>query len=176
MRTTVLLLVLAGVLASHGPISRAAENNVTTIFKCKIDGVTTFSDRPCGQDAQPQALDAAAINTYAPPAGVPRERPPDRSPSGAGAGARERLPDRSPNGAGAGARERPPDRSPNGAKPTTARDDRSEAKRKESCSRYAKGLKEIRSKLRSGYTAKEGERLRMRAEKLKDSQRQYRCS
>ena len=157
MRTAALLL-LAGVLMTGAQVLLAAENVVTTIFKCKIDGVTTFSDRPCGQDAQPQTLDPAAINTYAPRT---QDRPPDRSPSG---GAQERLKNRNPGGASAGAALK------------GTRDAQGEAKRKESCARYARSLKEIRSKLRSGYTAKEGERLRMRAEKLRDSQRQGRCS
>lgn len=147
MRIAVLFLLSAGVLANYAQVSLAAEHVGRTIFKCKVDGVTTFSDLPCGQDAQSQSLDPAAINTYAPPA---------------------RL-------AGAGAQERPPPSTSN-KPPKPPREDRSEAKRKESCARYARSLKEIRSKLRSGYTVQEGERLRVRAEKLRSSQRQERCS
>ena len=60
MRTASLASLLACVLLSHAQVSLAAER-VVTIFKCKLDGVTTFSDRPCGQDAQSQALDPAAM-------------------------------------------------------------------------------------------------------------------
>lgn len=144
MRIAGLFLLSAGVLANYAQVSLAAESVGRTIFKCKVDGVTTFSDLPCGQDAQSQALDPAAINTYVPPARV------------------------------AGAQERPLPSTSN-KPPKPPREERSEAKRKESCARYARSLKEIRSKLRSGYTAKEGERLRMRAEKLRISQRQERC-
>ena len=132
-------LLLAVALASSMHLTFAAEN-ATTIFKCEIAGVTTFSDRPCGQDAQSQALDPAAINTYAPPPIAKIDSPPVAKKVGKASG-----------------------------------EDRSEAKRKEACARYASGLKEIRSKMRSGYTAKEGERLRIRAEKLRDSQRLARC-
>ena len=56
-----------------------------------------------------------------------------------------------------------------------ARVDRTQEKRAENCARYARSLKEIRSKMRAGYSAKEGERLRLRQEKLRDSQRSSRC-
>jgi hypothetical protein len=133
-------LLVASVICAAQAVS-AADDTMTTIFKCKLDGVTTFSDRPCGEQPQSQVLDSAAINTYAPPpastSAMPQEAPSVRSKA--------------------------------------SRNDLNEAKRKESCARYARGLKEIRSKLRSGYTAKEGERLRARSEKLKDSQRRDRC-
>jgi len=133
-------LLLAVTLASAMHLTPAAET-ATTIFKCEIAGVTTFSDRPCGQDAQSQTLDPAAINTYAPPPSATIDSAPSVK---------------------------------RGSK--ALREDRSEAKRKEACARYASGLKAIRSKMRSGYTAKEGERLRIRAEKLRDGQRLARCS
>ena len=131
--------VLACTLTSHAQVSLSADTG-TTIFQCKIDGVTAFSDRPCGDDAESRTLDPAAINTYAPPAVSFAKQPEPKAPR---------------------------------AKAT--REDRSEAKRREACARYAKGLKDIRSKMRAGYTAKEGERLRVRAEKLRDSQREDRC-
>jgi hypothetical protein len=61
------------------------------------------------------------------------------------------------------------------AKRAPARTDRAEAKRVESCARYARNLKEIRSRMRAGYTAKEGERLRVRQEQVRESQRAARC-
>ncbi|HVF17310.1 MAG TPA: hypothetical protein VNA21_10370 [Steroidobacteraceae bacterium] len=49
-------------------------------------------------------------------------------------------------------------------------------KRAETCARVGRSMKEVRSKMRAGYSAKEGERLRERLAKLKGQQREYRCS
>ena len=48
-------------------------------------------------------------------------------------------------------------------------------KRQEMCARAARSLKEIANKMRSGYSAKEGERLRERQVKLRDQRRDSRC-
>lgn len=49
------------------------------------------------------------------------------------------------------------------------------ATRREMCARTARSLKEIANTMRSGYRAKEGERLRARQSKLRDQQREARC-
>lgn len=49
------------------------------------------------------------------------------------------------------------------------------AKRVELCDRLARSLKEVRSKMRSGYKAKEGERLRERLAKLKAQTEDAKC-
>jgi hypothetical protein len=54
--------------------------------------------------------------------------------------------------------------------------DSQQDKRAETCTRVGRSMKEVRSKMRAGYSAKEGERLRERLAKLKDQQREYRCS
>ena len=36
------------------------------IYRCKANGVTTFSDRPCGDSAQPYAADDSSVSSYAP--------------------------------------------------------------------------------------------------------------
>jgi hypothetical protein len=143
---TALLTVLASALASAAPQTAAAADRVaTSIYKCELGGVTTFSDRPCGLDAKVHTPDPATLNTYeAPPTAAPA-----RQESASNRSARKSAP---------------------------AREDRSEAKRADLCARNAQTLKEIRSKMRSGYTAKEGEKLRARADKLRQSQRAGRCS
>jgi hypothetical protein len=130
------------VLAAH--VSTAARA-ATSIYKCELAGVLTFSDRPCGTDAA--RLDQAAMNTYEAPqlASVPKQS--IKAPA---------------------------------KKPVSVRDEpdkiqRAEIKRAESCARFARNLKEIRAKMRSGYSAKEGERLRLRQDKVRDSQRAARC-
>ncbi len=49
------------------------------------------------------------------------------------------------------------------------------AKRKEQCERWAQGLRELRARQRSGYTAREGARLEEREAKLKSQLREARC-
>lgn len=42
----------------------------TAIYRCSVNGTTTFSDRPCSEGAQPVTLDTSRVSTFAPvPAG-----------------------------------------------------------------------------------------------------------
>jgi hypothetical protein len=141
MRVAMFLLLAIG-YCSGVP---AAERVAPSIYTCKVDGVVTFSDRPCGDAAQLHAIGESAINTYSAPAATPAAKSPGKS---------KVVPKLDPR---------------------SARADRAEAKRVENCARYARSLKEIRSKMRAGYSAKEGERLRARQDKLRDSQRSASC-
>jgi Domain of unknown function (DUF4124) len=123
------------------PAACATEPAARAIYKCEIEGVTTFSDRPCGDGVEPHQVGPTATNTYEAPAVAASSRPKPKTH------ARKRAP----------------------------REDRSEAKRAESCARHARSLKEIRSRMRAGYSAKEGERLRRRQDQLRESQRVQRC-
>lgn len=139
-------LVLASVLVASSNIASvawSAEHAAPSIYKCEIEGVITFADRPCGGDAEPHRLGETVTNVYEAPPIAPSTSRSAKAPA---------------------------------KKPRIARTDRSEAKRAESCARIAQGLKEIRSKMRSGYTAKEGERLRERQVTLRARQREARCS
>jgi hypothetical protein len=60
-------------------------------------------------------------------------------------------------------------------KPESRRADAQQDKRAETCARVTRSMKDVRSKMRTGYSAKEGERLRDRLAKLKDQQRESRC-
>jgi hypothetical protein len=51
----------------------------------------------------------------------------------------------------------------------------SKAKQLEECERITQSLRDIRSTMRTGYTAREGERLRSRQDKLEDQRRKKRC-
>jgi hypothetical protein len=119
-----------------------AAADAVSIYKCEVGGVLTFSDRPCGPQAELHQLDDAVVNTYDAPPVVPRTSKPKAA-----------------------------------AKQSTShRADSHQAKRAETCARVGRSMKEVRSKMRSGYSAKEGERLRERLAKLKDQQRGSRCS
>jgi hypothetical protein len=62
-----------------------------------------------------------------------------------------------------------------GKKTLSRRADPQSDKRAETCARLGRSMKEARSKMRTGYSAKEGERLRERLAKLKDQQREAKC-
>jgi hypothetical protein len=145
---------LALVLATHVPTASWAGERATSIYKCELGGVLTFSDRPCGTDAVP--LDQSAMNTYEAPqsASLPKQ--------GIKAPASRRVATRA---------------NPRDTRSGDSRrgDKSAETKRVESCAKLARGLKEIRGKMRSGYSAKEGERLRIRQDKVRESQRLARC-
>jgi hypothetical protein len=61
-------------------------------------------------------------------------------------------------------------------KTISSRADAQPDKRTEVCARVGRSMKEVRSKMRAGYSAKEGERLRERLAKLKAQGRESRCS
>jgi hypothetical protein len=61
-------------------------------------------------------------------------------------------------------------------KTESRRADAQHEKRAETCARLTRSMKDVRSKMRTGYSAREGERLRDRLANLKDQQRESRCS
>jgi hypothetical protein len=114
-----------------------------TIYRCSVDGVATFSDRPCGDQSSAYEPDAALVSTYtAPPTSV--------------------APD--------GARRSPPRPIARGSSIAAV-----QAKRAEECQRIQASLRDIRSRMRAGYSAKEGERLKARRAKLESTRRVRRC-
>jgi hypothetical protein len=135
------------VLAGAGLLSNGqATADAVSIYKCEIGGVLTFSDRPCSPQAELHELDDAAVNTYDAPPVAPS---PSASTSKPRAAAK---------------------------KTASSRADAQPDKRAEVCARVGQSMKEVRSKMRTGYSAKEGERLRERLAKLKVQGREARCS
>jgi hypothetical protein len=59
--------------------------------------------------------------------------------------------------------------------PQVARRAADQAKLAETCRRIERSLEDVRSRMRAGYTAKEGERLRERQAKLREQHRAARC-
>jgi hypothetical protein len=120
-----------------------AADRATTIYRCEVDGVKTFSDRACGVDAKVAILDVTATNTYEAASAIEARGTPK----------------------------------PKRAKSTAQKDASSERRsHEEACKRLSESLQQLRSKMRSGYTAKEGERLRTSQDKLRERQRALRCS
>lgn len=112
------------------------------IFRCKVDGVTTFSDRPCGNESTSYSPATERVSTYeAPPVSKDAVR----------------------------AVKKPKKRV---ARSSIAEDQRKHA---EECRRIEASLREIRSKQRAGYSAKEGERLKARVQILNERRKAKRC-
>jgi hypothetical protein len=120
-----------------------ATRSAVPIHRCHVDGVLTFSDRPCGDASDVHEIDLDGINTSAAPAA--------RNAAGR---TQEQSTRRQTDSAGAPGR----------------------AKAAQACERLDQSLKDIRSKMRSGYKASEGERLKQRQAKLKNQLRLARCS
>jgi hypothetical protein len=141
MRAIACVISAAAVCAVSVCPSIASADSSRAIFRCELNGVPTFSDRPCAAASSRYEPDPIATNTYDPPPIRPSPPAPVK---------------------------------PSSAKPTSPAADSSN--HKETCERLARGLKETRSKLRAGYKAGEGERIKERQARLKSQLRQARCS
>ena len=134
-------LAIACASFTHAPAAGAQ----TTIYRCEIDGVPTFSDRQCGPELEP--IPTTALNvSEAPPAAA---KAPVASKSKSARSERRQDP----------------------ALKTPTQDKRADA-----CAKLTLSLQEIRSKMRSGYGVKEGERLRERQNSLRERQKMAHCS
>jgi hypothetical protein len=119
-----------------------ANGRAGTIYRCEQNGILTFSDRPCGADAQTYEPDVSRVSEYKP----------EPTTFVANAPAREKQRSRSV--------------------PSTAE---VQAKHAAECRRIHDSLGAIRDKMRAGYNAKQGERLKERERKLNESRREKRC-
>jgi hypothetical protein len=136
MALTVLVLMISVPVEAES--SKAAGR---PIYRCQIDGVTTFSDRACGETIELYKLemDNAAQpvrKTETPQAARPKVSPPKRL-----------------------------------AKPQEPSKTRSE----ETCARLNETLENLKSRLRAGYSAKEGEQLHARLARAEDRRRAQKC-
>jgi hypothetical protein len=132
--------VLLALLTLTIPGNRALAESA--VFRCVVNDVVTFYDRPCGDDAKTYEPDDARFSTVtaAPaskPAASPRAAKPKRIKSG-----------------------------------SIAAD---QMKHADTCARIDRSLRDIRSKMRAGYDAKQGERLNERQRKLNQQRRDERC-
>lgn len=129
--------LVCGVLAVWG----AAASSSPAIYRCEVEGVITFSDRPCDASARPYAPDSSRISTYEAPAVQQSRRAQPRKSRRAASGS----------------------------------DGDSLAKRAAACDKLQSALQDIRIRMRAGYSAKEGERLRQRQQKLRARWRADKC-
>jgi hypothetical protein len=127
------------------PIAAAAGSPaVAVIYRCQSKEGATFSDRPCGSQAEPYEADTSRVSSYAPgPVPAAKEKPKPSTTR------RRTATDKA---------------AANGAQ-----------RRAEVCSKIRQGLADIRTAMRTGYTARKGEQLKARKAKLTQRARAERC-
>jgi Domain of unknown function (DUF4124) len=122
-----------------------AASSASAIYRCEAEGVITFSDRPCDTSARQYEPDASRISTY------------DAPDVQASAAHRKQKKPRKPQG------------------PARGSGVNSRAKRAAACDKIRNALKDIRARMRAGYSAREGERLREREQTLRARSRTDKC-
>jgi hypothetical protein len=144
MLTRSLTLLLAACLVVF-----RAHSAERTIYRCALGGVTTFSDRPCGESVEVHSLEISATPIPA----VPK--------SGVTA-SRSELPR---------AAAQPVRTLPAGRANSANRKDSSVRE----CVRLDAELRGLRARMRAGYSAAEGERLRERQRTANARRRERQC-
>jgi Domain of unknown function (DUF4124) len=146
-----LLRTLLALWGGAFPIPQAAAESIAAhaIYRCKAAGQITFSDRPCSADAEVHEVAGERAD-------------PARAEQPTVAATR-------PARTAGTAKDTP--RRRRSAKPSA---DAARAKQV-ACDGIESRLREVRSKMRSGYGAQEGERLRERQKALQERRRAMRC-
>jgi hypothetical protein len=119
-----------------------------TVYSCEFAGVTTYSDRPCGESITVYSLDSTAVP-------APKEFKPRVATSPVEPPQRAARPARAPRAASSSKRQDPQARE---------------------CLRWDAELRRLRSHMRAGYGVAEGERLRERQRMVKERRRERHCS
>jgi len=135
-----LMFFTAALTAAASSGAGAIEARV--IYRCKADGVTTLSDRPCVPGAEVYLPDDSRISSYEPSEAAGHPKPPAQQ---------AKKKDRQ--------------------KPAAAQ----ASKRATECERVNGSLRDIGRKMRSGYSVREGERLREQKARLEKKRRAGHC-
>ena len=130
------------------PQATAEPTAAHAIYRCKAADQITFSDRPCSADAQVYEVASGRVDPAQSEPPAPAAAQPARS-----AGASKDTPRR------------------RSAKPSA---DAARAKQV-ACDGIESRLRDLRSKMRSGYGAREGERLKERHRALQERRRAMQC-
>jgi hypothetical protein len=117
----------------------------TPIYRCVDENGPVYSDQPCAANADPHEIDDSRVTVYTPP---PAQK----------------------GGAVQATSARP-------AKASRAKAVRlpDPAKHAAACARLQQALRDVRTKMRTGYGAKEGERLKARRRQLEERRRIEKC-
>jgi hypothetical protein len=127
------------------PALAAAAEPVPTIYRCRTESGITFADRPCGPDSRPYVADVSGVSIIETTAAQP-----------------------------SAAASHP---APKALRRTPVTDDPAAARAAKAaiCGRLDQSLRRIRSTMRAGYSASQGERLRERKRELEAQHRAQRC-
>ena len=115
------------------------------IYRCDINGVTVYSDQPCDAAARPHQLDDTRVTVYAAP---PTAELATAAKTKQGAARRSQ------------------------ARRNSAT---SHEKRQHKCDQLGRSLRDVRTKMRTGYGVDEGERLKERHRRLTAQRRVEKC-
>jgi hypothetical protein len=126
-------------------VSGAADSADRTIYRCVLAGVTTFSDRPCGDSIEVHSLEVptAAVGAMGPP-------PVLNGPARRQARSTKAKPSDHP--------------------PVDHRD-----RQVTECKRLDAQLRQVAARMRAGYKARVGERLRAQQRVARARRRELRC-
>jgi len=127
-------------------LSAAPAIATPAIYRCEANGVTVYSDRPCADGAQPHEIDTSRTTVYEAEQAA-AQRPEDKHSA----------------------------KEPARKAKTRPRATQDPDKRKAACEKLDASLRDIRTKMRTGYGIKEGERLKARSRDLTDRRRTLRC-
>lgn len=126
------------------------------VYRCETKGVVIYADRPCSADAAVHESDGRRVTVYdAPPIyqHASSQRASEPRPRASNAQSVNKAVNKAANKGAAAVL----------------------AKRQASCAKLDRSLREVRSKLRSGYGVKEGERLKARQRQLAERRRTEKC-
>jgi hypothetical protein len=141
------IIVAAAVLAGTllATGPACADAGTRPIYRCEVQGQSVFSDRPCGLDANTYEADTARVSITQSVAAPVQAA---ASPT------KESKPAIRRRGSAGG---------------------NEVARRAAACERIESGLREIRTRMRAGYSAKQGERLKERQHELQAKRKAARC-
>lgn len=133
-------------LCASGLAFLGSISSAETIYRCETAGGLVFSDRPCATDAEIHKTDDGRITVY------------DASPISERASAPRSKPAVTKS-----------------AQKRAAAQAKHQARHQAACAKLTQSLREVRTKLRTGYGVKEGERLKTRQHQLAERRRTEKC-
>jgi hypothetical protein len=122
-----------------------AAGDSPALYRCDNGGATVYSDRPCAADARPHQLDDSRVTVY------------------------EALP-RAERAASSRTNQRA-SRQSRASRDSAASYEKHQIK----CDRLGRSLRDVRTKMRTGYGVDEGERLKERHRQLTAQRRAEKC-
>jgi hypothetical protein len=135
------------ILCAGGLALLGAVAGAETIYRCESSGGLVFSDRPCAANAEIHKTDDGRVTVYdAPPISQRASEPPSK-----------------------------PAKTARSAQKSAAAHAKHLAKHQATCAKLNQSLREVQTRLRTGYGVKDGERLKTRQRQLAERRRTEKC-